>query len=229
MKRNQNNQSFMQKVKEWIKANKVKSIIIAILVIIVAFAIDDPSQEQQEKDNKPATEQSEKQHAKEDKADKKADEKEVDNKEVADAGNDVEEVKTDVEEVKTDVEENKQDDELSDEFRTYASNYLDQVAISYMTLGDLQTATSESEMMSVIKDGQSEYDKSNQYFTQLDPQNDKEQKIFEKLSKIDGLTSRALMNVEAGLNDYDADLINSATEDIEQAGQIATEIETEVE
>lgn len=225
MKRNQNNQSFMQKVKEWIKANKVKSIIIAALVIMAAFAMDDPSQEQQEKDNKPATEQSEKQQAKDD----KADEKEVDNKEVTDTGNDVEEIGTDVEESKTDVEENKQDDELSDEFRTNASDYLNQVAISYMTLGDLQTATSESEMMGVIKDGQSEYDKSNQYFTKLDPQNEKEQEIFEKLNEIDGLTSRALINVEAGLNDYDADLINSATEDIEQAGQIATEIEIEVE
>ena len=225
MKRNQNNQSFMQKVKEWIKANKVKSIIIAALVIMAAFAMDDPSQEQQEKDNKPATEQSEKQQAKDD----KADEKEVDDKEVTDTGNDVEEIGTDVEESKTDVEESKQDDELSDEFRTHASDYLDQVAISYMTLGDLQTATSESEMMSIIKDGQSEYDKSNQYFTQLDPQNEKEQEIFEKLSEIDGLTSRALINVEAGLNDYDADLINLATEDIEQAGQIATEIENEVE
>lgn len=225
MKRNQNNQSFMQKVKEWIKANKVKSIIIAALVIMAAFAMDDPSQEQQEKDNKPATEQSEKQQAKDD----KADEKEVDDKEVTDTGNDVEEIGTDVEESKTDVEENKQDDELSDEFRTNASDYLNQVAISYMTLGDLQTATSESEMMSVIKDGQSEYDKSNQYFTQLDPQNEKEQEIFEKLSEIDGLSSRALMNVEAGLNDYDTELINLATEDIEKAGQIATEIENEVE
>ena len=225
MKRNQNNQSFMQKVKEWIKANKVKSIIIAALVIMAAFAMDDPSQEQQEKDNKPATEQSEKQQAKDD----KADEKEVDDKEVTDTGNDVEEIGTDVEESKTDVEESKQDDELSDEFRTNASDYLNQVAISYMTLGDLQTATSEREMMSVIKDGQSEYDKSNQYFTQLDPQNEKEQEIFEKLSEIDGLTSRALINVEAGLNDYDAELINLATEDIEQAGQIATEIENEVE
>ena len=225
MKRNQNNKSFMQKVKEWIKANKVKSIIIAALVIMAAFAMDDPSQEQQEKDNKPATEQSEKQQAKDD----KADEKEVDDKEVTDTGNDVEEIGTDVEESKTDVEESKQDDELSDEFRTNASDYLNQVAISYMTLGDLQTATSEREMMSVIKDGQSEYDKSNQYFTQLDPQNEKEQEIFEKLSEIDGLSSRALINVEAGLNDYDAELINLATEDIEQAGQIATEIENEVE
>lgn len=225
MKRNQNNQSFMQKVKEWIKANKVKSIIIAALVIMAAFAMDDPSQEQQEKDNKPATEQSEKQQAKDD----KADEKEVDDKEVTDTGNDVEEIGTDVEESKTDVEESKQDDELSDEFRTNASDYLNQVAISYMTLGDLQTATSEREMMSVIKDGQSEYDKSNQYYTQIDPQNEKEQEVFEQISKIDGLTSRALMNVEAGLNDYDTELIELATEDIEEAGQIATEIESEVE
>ena len=213
-----NNQSFMQKVKEWIKAHKVASTFIAIAVIITAFAIDDAEQEQQAKDNKPATEQSEKQNKKDD----KADEKEVDNKEVADTG-------SDVEEVETDVEENKQDDELSSEFRTYASNYLDQVALSYMTLGDLQSATTESEMMSVIKDGQAEYDKSNLYFTQLDPQNEKEQKIFEKLSEIDRLTSRALVDVESGLNEYDADLINSATEDIEQAGQVATEIQIEVE
>lgn len=220
-----NNQSFMQKVKEWIKAHKVASTFIAIAVIITAFAIDNAEQEQQAKDNKPATEQSEMQNKKDD----KADEKEVDNKEVADAGSDVEEVETDVEEVKTDVEENKQDDELSDEFRTYASNYLDQVALSYMTLGDLQTATSESEMMSVIKDGQAEYDKSNLYFTQLDPQNEKEEEIFEKLSEIDRLTSRALVDVESGLNEYDTELINSATLDIEQAGQIATEIQIEVE
>lgn len=220
-----NNQSFMQKVKEWIKAHKVASTFIAIAVIIFAFAIDNAEQEQQAKDNKPATEQSEKQQAKDD----KADEKEVDNKEVADTGSDVEEVETDVEEVKTDVEENKQDDELSSEFRTYASNYLDQVALSYMTLGDLQTATSESEMMSIIKDGQAEYDKSNLYFTQLDPKNEKEEEIFEKLSEIDRLTSRALVDVESGLNEYDTELINSATLDIEQAGQIATEIGNEVE
>lgn len=218
-----NNQSFTQKVKEWIKAHKVLSIIIAAVVIMAAFAIDNANQEQKEKDNKQAIEQSEKQHAKEDKAkEDKADEVEVDNEEVANAENDVEEVKTDV-------EENKQDDELSDEFRTHASNYLDQVAISYMTLGDLQTATTESEMMSIIKDGQAEYNKSNQHYTQIDPQNEKEQEVFEQISKIDGLTSRALMNVEAGLNDYDTELIELATEDIEEAGQIATEIESEVE
>lgn len=218
-----NNQSFTQKVKEWIKAHKVLSIIIAAVVIMAAFTIDNANQEQKEKDNKQAIEQSEKQHAKEDKAkEDKADEVEVDNEEVANAENDVEEVKTDV-------EENKQDDELSDEFRTHASNYLDQVAISYMTLGDLQTATTESEMMSIIKDGQAEYNKSNQHYTQIDPQNEKEQEVFEQISKIDGLTSRALMNVEAGLNDYDTELIELATEDIEEAGQIATEIESEVE
>lgn len=217
-----NNQSFMQKVKEWIKAHKVASTFIAIAVIIAAFVIDNAEQEQQEKENKQATEQSEKQHEKEDKAkDEKADEIEVDNEEVANTENDVEEVETDVEESKQ--------DELSDEFRTNASNYLDQVAISYMTLGDLQTATTESEMMGIIKDGQAEYNKSNQYYTQIDPQNEKEQEVFEKISKIDGLTSRALMNVEAGLNDYDTELIDLATEDIEKAGQIATEIETEVE
>lgn len=225
MKINQNNQSFMQKVKEWIKEHKILTVIIAVALIIVSFAVDGANQEQQEKENKQATEQSEKQQAKDD----KADDKEVDNKEVADAGSDVEEVETDVEEVKTDVEENKQDEELSSEFRTYASNYLDQVALSYMTLGDLQTATSESEMMSIIKDGQAEYDKSNLYFTQLDPQNEKEEEIFEKLSEIDRLTSRALVDVESGLNEYDTELINSATLDIEQAGQIATEIGNEVE
>ena len=218
-----NNQTFMQKVKEWIKAHKVASTFIAIAVIIAAFAIDNENQEQQEKENKQAVEQSEKQHAKEDKAkEEKADEVEVDNEEVANAENDVEEVKTDV-------EESNKDDELSDEFRTHASNYLDQVAISYMTLGDLQTATTESEMMSIIKDGQAEYNKSNQHYTQIDPQNEKEQEVFEQISKIDGLTSRALMNVEAGLNDYDTELIELATEDIEEAGQIATEIESEVE
>lgn len=225
MKINQNNQSFMQKVKEWIKEHKILTVIIAVALIIVSFAVDGANQEQQEKENKQATEQSEKQQAKDD----KADDKEVDNKEVADAGSDVEEVETDVEEFKTDVEENKQDEELSSEFRTYASNYLDQVALSYMTLGDLQTATSESEMMSIIKDGQAEYDKSNLYFTQLDPQNEKEEEIFEKLSEIDRLTSRALVDVESGLNEYDTELINSATLDIEQAGQIATEIGNEVE
>lgn len=225
MKINQNNQSFMQKVKEWIKEHKILTVIIAVALIIVSFAVDGANQEQQEKENKQATEQSEKQQAKDD----KTDDKEVDNKEVADAGSDVEEVETDVEEVKTDVEENKQDEELSSEFRTYASNYLDQVALSYMTLGDLQTATSESEMMSIIKDGQAEYDKSNLYFTQLDPKNEKEEEIFEKLSEIDRLTSRALVDVESGLNEYDTELINSATLDIEQAGQIATEIGNEVE
>lgn len=222
MKRNQNNQSFMQRVKEWIKAHKIWSIIIAIAIIIIAFAVDGANQEQQEQDNKQAVEQSEKQHAKEDKAKKeKADKKEVASKS--------EKAENDVKETKADVKKNEQSDELSNDFRMDASNYLNQVATAYMTLGDLQTATSESEMISIIKEGQAEYDKANQYYNAIDPQNDKEQKIYEKISRIDGLSSRALMNVETGLNEYDTELIESATEDIEQAGDIANEIENEVE
>ena len=66
MKINQNNQSFMQKVKEWIKEHKILTVIIAVALIIVSFAVDGANQEQQEKENKQATEQSEKQQAKED-------------------------------------------------------------------------------------------------------------------------------------------------------------------
>ena len=104
-----------------------------------------------------------------------------------------------------------------------------QLSISYETLGLLTDAEDEREMMNIIKTAQSDYDETNQYFTNLDPQNDAEQKMYDKLLDIDTLASSALINAEDGLKTDDVDLINQATEDIESSGIIADTIYEDIE
>ena len=53
--------------------------------------------------------------------------------------------------------------------------------------------------------------------------------IFKKISKVDGLAARALMNAEDGLNRYDTDTIDSATKDIEESSIVMDEIMNDIE
>lgn len=219
MKRyNKNIESFTVRVRKWIKGNKIKSIIIAI-VLIGIIGVAATSEEDVNTDN---AKQETKQETKEPKKEKTEDvATEVENVETEDATPEIEKAKTEVEQPKQ--------EGLSEEFANNAGNYLMQLSVSYETLGLLTNAEDEREMMNIIKTAQSDYDETNQYFANLDPQNDKEQKVYDKLLDIDTLASSALINAEDGLKTNDVDLINQATEDIESSSTIADTIYDDIE
>ena len=205
-KYNKNTEKFTVRVQNWVKANRIKSIIIALVLIGVIGAAATSDEDVKTDDTK----QEAKQETKEPK------------KEVAEETEDVEteDVTQEVEKAETEIEQPKQDG-LSEEFADNAGNYLLQLSVSYETLGLLTDAEDEREMMNIIKTAQSDYDETNQYFANLDPQNDAEQKLYDKLLDIDTLASSALINAEDGLKTDDVDLINQASEDIESSGIIA--------
>ncbi len=205
-KYNKNTEKFTVRVQNWVKANRIKSIIIALVLIGVIGAAATSDEDVKTDDTK----QEAKQETKEPK------------KEVAKETEDVEteDVTQEVEKAETEIEQPKEDG-LSEEFADNAGNYLLQLSVSYETLGLLTDAEDEREMMNIIKTAQSDYDETNQYFANLDPQNDAEQEMYDKLLDIDTLASSALINAEDGLKTDDVDLINQATEDIESSGIIA--------
>ena len=219
MKRyNENTEKFTVRVQEWIKANRIKSIIIALVLIGVIGAATTSDEDVKTDDTK----QEAKQETKEPK-------KEV----TEDVSTEVEDVETEdvtpeIEKAETEIEKPKEDG-LSEEFADNAGNYLMQLSVSYETLGLLTNAEDEREMMNIIKTAQSDYDETNQYFTNLEPQNDAEKKVYDKLLDIDTLASSALINAEDGLKTNDVDLINQATEDIESSAVIADTIYEDIE
>lgn len=207
-----------EKFTEWIKANRIKSIIIA-LVLIGIIGVATTSDEDAKTDD---TKQEAKQETKEPK-------KEV----TEDVATEVEDVETEdatpeIEKAETEIEQPKQEG-LSEEFTDNAGSYLMQLSVSYETLGLLTNAEDEREMMNIIKTAQSDYDETNQYFANLEPQNDADQKLYDKLLDIDTLASSALINAEDGLRANDVDLINQATEDIESSAKIADTIYEDIE
>lgn len=206
MKRyNKNTEKFTVRAYEWIKANRIKSVIIALVLIGVIGAAATSDEEVKTDDTKQETKEPKKEVAKE-----------------------TEDVSTEIEDVETEVEQPKQEG-LSEEFADNAESYLIQLSISYGTLGELTNAEDETEMMNIIKTAQSDYDETNQYFANLDPQNDTEQKVYDKLLDIDTLASSALINAEDGLKTNDVDLINQATKDIEASGIIADTIYEDIQ
>lgn len=202
----------MKKLREWVKENKGKTVIIALILLGIMGAVTTSDEDAATKDDKQVSKQE----------DKKTKEPK---QEVAE---ETEEVTPEIEKVETEIEQPKQDG-LSEEFTDNAGNYLIQLSVSYETLGSLATAEDEKEMMTIIKQAQSDYDETNQYFTKLDPQNDAEQKLYDKLLDIDTLASTALINAEDGLRNNDVDLINQATEDIESSANIADTIYEDIE
>lgn len=211
--------NLLSNIKEWIKNHRVASAFIALAIIMAAFAIDDSENASKPEQNKNEVAQTETKES-------KADEKESKPKEVTE---ETEELETEAS--SADVEEIEQPEKegLSPEFKENTSNYFMQLSSSYSTLGDLTTAETENEMMSIIKDAQSEYDLTNEYYTALDPQTKEEKAVFKKISKVDGLAARALMNAEDGLNRYDTETINSATEDIEESSVVMDDIMNDIE
>lgn len=196
--------NLLSNIKEWIKKHRVASALIALAFIGICFAIDDNENQKQDEQNKTEVAQSE---SKEDKADE-------------------EESKPD--EVAEETEQPEAEG-LSPEFKENTSDYFMQLSSAYSTLGDLTYAETESEMMTIIKSAQSEYDLTNEYYAALDPQTKEEKDLFKKISKVDGLAARALMNAEDGLNRYDTDTIDSATEDIEESSIVMDEIMNDIE
>ena len=225
-----NMKNLLSNIKEWIKNHRVASAFIALAIIMAAFAIDDSENASKPEQNKNEVAQMETKES-------KADEKESKPKEVAEETEDVEtkvedveneDVTPEIDKAETEIEQPKQDG-LSEEFADNAVSYLMQLSVSYETLGLLTDAEDEREMMNIIKTAQSDYDETNQYFTNLDPQNDAEQKMYDKLLDIDTLATSALINAEDGLKTNDVDLINQATEDIESSAVIADTIYEDIE
>lgn len=222
--------NLLSNIKEWIKNHRVASAFIALAIIMAAFAIDDSENASKPEQNKNEVAQMETKES-------KADEKESKPKEVAEETEDVEtkvedveneDVTPEIDKAETEIEQPKQDG-LSEEFADNAGSYLMQLSVSYETLGLLTDAEDEKEMMNIIKTAQSDYDETNQYFTNLEPQNDAEKKVYDKLLDIDTLASSALINAEDGLKTNDVDLINQATEDIESSAVIADTIYEDIE
>lgn len=222
MKRyDKNTEKFTVRVQEWIKANRIKSIIITLVLIGVIGAAATSDEDAKTDDTKQEAKQETQEPKKE-----VAEETEDVETEVEDV--ETEDVTPEIEKAETEVEQTKQEG-LSEEFTDNAGSYLMQLSVSYETLGLLTNAEDEREMMNIIKTAQSDYDETNQYFTNLDPQNDAEQKVYDKLLDIDTLASSALINAEDGLKTDDVDLINQATEDIESSGIIADTIYEDIE
>lgn len=222
MKRyNENTEKFTVRVQEWIKANRIKSIIIALVLIVVIGTATTSDEDAKTDDTKQEAKQ-ETQEPKKEVAEETEDvETEVEDIETEDAT-------TEIEKAETETEQPKQEG-LSEEFTDNAGSYLMQLSVSYETLGLLADAEDEREMANIIKMAQSDYDETNQYFTNLDPQNDAEQKMYDKLLDIDTLASSALINAEDGLKTNDVDLINQATEDIESSAIIADTIYEDIQ
>lgn len=218
--------NLLSNIKEWIKNHRVASALIALAFIGICFAIDDSENQKQDEQNKNEVAQSESKENKADEEESKPDEEENGTDEVAE---ETEELETEA--IDTDVEEIEQPEAegLSPEFKENTSDYFMQLSSAYSTLGDLTYAETETEMMTIIKSAQSEYDLTNEYYAALDPQTEEEKEVFKKISKVDGLAARALMNAEDGLNRYDTDTIDSATEDIEESSIVMDEIMNDIE
>lgn len=204
--------NLLSNIKEWIKNHRVASALIALAFIGICFAIDDSENQKQDEQNKNEVAQSESKENKTDEEESKPDE-----------------VAEETEELETEEIEQPEAEGLSPEFKENTSDYFMQLSSAYSTLGDLTYAETESEMMTVIKSAQSEYDLTNEYYAALDPQTEEEKAMFKKISKVDGLAARALMNAEDGLNRYDTDTIDSATEDIEESSIVMDEIMNDIE
>lgn len=214
-------EKFTVRLQEWIKANRIKSIIIALVLIVVIGTAATSDEDAKTDDTKQEAKQ-ETQEPKKEVAEETEDvETEVEDVETEDVTPEIEKAETEIEKPK--------EDGLSEEFADNAGNYLMQLSVSYETLGLLTNAEDEREMMNIIKTAQSDYDETNQYFTNLEPQNDAEQKLYDKLLDIDTLASSALINAEDGLRANDVDLINQATEDIESSAKIADTIYEDIE
>ena len=213
-----NTEKFTVRVFEWIKANRVKSIIIALVLIGVIGAAASSDEDTKTDDTKQEAKQETKESKKEVTEDVST---EIEDVETEDATPEIEKAETEIEKPK--------EDGMSEEFADNAGSYLMQLSVSYETLGLLTNAEDERAMMNIIKTAQSDYDETNQYFTNLEPQNDAEQKVYDKLLDIDTLASSALINAEDGLRANDVDLINQATEDIESSAVIADTIYEDIE
>lgn len=211
--------NLLSNIKEWINNHRVASALIALAFIGICFAIDENENQKQDEQNRNEVAQTESKENKADEEESKPDKVSEETEEL-----ETETIDTDVEEI-----EKPEAEGLSPEFKENTSDYFMQLSSAYSTLGDLTYAETESEMMAIIKSAQSEYDLTNEYYAALDPQTEKEKAIFKKISKVDGLAARALMNAEDGLNRYDTDTIDSATKDIEESSIVMDEIMNDIE
>lgn len=198
------------KLGNWIKEHKMLSVVILMAIVIIGGVASNEEQKEIENETKEVT-----------KADKSKEEKvEEPTEEIAKA-DDVDVVPVD----------ETVDEGVSDEFRESANNYFSRLGMSYTTLGEWTNADNmtPTEMMDVVKEAQSYYDDANEFFVELDPQNEKEEELFSKITEIDNLAMSALLDAEVGLDAMDPSYLDNAAINIEQSGNISEEVIAELE
>ncbi len=116
-----------------------------------------------------------------------------------------------------DIEENT---EITESFRTEAYQYLTDLTTSYETIGGLADTEELSDMKEIVANGKSDFSIAEESFKNINPTNDKEQEIYTKLTRINGLSKSAIEKAETGLENEDVYTLESATNDIDESNSI---------
>ena len=116
-----------------------------------------------------------------------------------------------------DIEENT---EITESFRTEAYQYLTDLTTSYETIGGLADTEELSDMKEIVANGKSDFSIAEESFKNINPTNDKEQEIYTKLTRINGLSKSAIKKAETGLENEDVYTLESATNDIDESNSI---------
>ena len=138
-------------------------------------------------------------------------------------------IKADENTEEVDIVKEEDPNKVTNSFKSDAQLYLLDLSVSYDTIGTLTEAETEEEMMDIIKEGQFDYTVAQNSFNDITPTTDKEKEIYSKLTNINNLTESALNKAETGLINEDVDIINSASDDIVESGEIADSIGTDLQ
>lgn len=186
----------------WSKAAKIIVTVAIAILGMIAFVTDDDTEE-----TKPKQETSQTAHKTEEKAE---DTKQHEKKETP---------------KKDTVDQNK----VSHRYQSDVERYVSKVGKSYQTTSKLDEQDTRGEMLKLIREAQGQFDKAQFTYDDLEPKTDKDKEAQKKVDRINALTDRAYMNAEQGLIDTDVDLINLATDDIEESGEIITDLQNDLE
>lgn len=119
--------------------------------------------------------------------------------------------------------------ELSSKYKHKAKRYIDKVSKSYRTMGELsEDNLTDGKILNIMHDAQDEFEKAQNTYDVLDPKTDKDKEVQKKIERINALTDRAYMNAEDGFNNRDEQLIESATDDIDESGENMHELQIDL-
>lgn len=121
------------------------------------------------------------------------------------------------------------ENELSSKYKHKAKRYIEKVSKSYRTMGELsEDNLTDGKILNIMHAAQDEFEKAQNTYNVLDPKTDKDKEVQKKIERINALTDRAYMNAEQGFNDRDEQLIESATDDIEESGDNMHELQIDL-